>query len=56
MRLFRRGGQPEDRTPEQPQQPDEAAEDVIGDEWQPGSPDAAEPDAALEEPAADASP
>jgi len=53
MRLFRRGGQPEDRTPEQPLQPDEAAEDVIGDEWQPGSPDAAEPDAALEETAAD---
>jgi len=53
MRLFRRGGQPEDRTPEQPQQPDEAAEDVIGDEWQQGSPDASEPPAALEETAAD---
>ena len=53
MRLFRRGGQPEDRTPEQPLQPDEAAEDVIGDEWQQGSPDASEPPAALEETAAD---
>jgi fused signal recognition particle receptor len=41
MRFFRRGGQPEDRTPEETQQPLEAADDVIGDEWRQGSPDEA---------------
>ena len=41
MRFFRRGGQPDDRTQEQPQQPDETADDVIGDEWRQGSPDEA---------------
>jgi len=40
MRFLRRGGQPEDRTPEQPQPPVEP-EDVIGDEWRQGSPDEA---------------
>ncbi len=43
MRLFRRGGQPEDRTSDERQQPVEAADDVIGDEWQHGSPDEAIP-------------
>ena len=33
MRFFRRGGQPEDHPPEEPQQPDEVADDVVGDEW-----------------------
>ena len=41
MRFFRRGGQPEDRTPEQTPEPVEAADDVIGDEWRQGSPDEA---------------
>jgi fused signal recognition particle receptor len=41
MRFFRRGGQPEDRTPEETQQPLEAADDVIGDEWRQGSSDEA---------------
>ncbi len=36
MRFFRRGGQPEDHPPEEPQQPDEVADDVVGDEWQTG--------------------
>ncbi len=36
MRFFRRGGEPSDHPPEQPQEPVEAADDVIGDEWRQG--------------------
>ncbi len=47
MRLFRRGGQPQDPQPELPPQPEllgqpelpvDGAADLIGDEWQQGSP------------------
>ena len=50
MRFFRRGGQPQDEQPDEPQQPsdepgaaDEQA-DLIGDEWQQGSPDQGVPE------------
>ena len=39
MRLFRRGGQPNDEPPESAQPPAEEGADLIGDEWQQGSPD-----------------
>ncbi len=52
MRFFRRGGQPQDQQPEQPAEERDApaeeaqaleapADDLIGDEWQQGSPDQA---------------
>ncbi len=39
MRFFRRGGQPKDEQPEESQQPTEESADLIGDEWEQGSPD-----------------
>jgi fused signal recognition particle receptor len=46
MRFFRRGGQPSDHAPEQPElavevTDDEIGDDEIGDEWRQGSPDEA---------------